>query len=135
MALEQEDRFDITNLTSRYGLLIDSRRFDEWSELWEPDASIDVPGRGPIETEEARRKLVMGSPPGVHLVAAPVVEEGGGPGTASVEQSFVFHNLATGQLMAGWYEDSLVKRDGRWYFARRAIHYFGEQQEESVGHS
>lgn len=125
--MESEDRFAIADVTSRYGLLIDSRRLDEWAELWEPAASIVVPGWQPIETPERRQKMATGSPRGVHVVAAPIVEPGPEPETATSEQSFVFHNLDTGEIMAGWYQDQLVKRAGQWRFACRVIHYFDAQ--------
>ena len=45
-----EDRQAITELLSRYGLLIDQQRTDEWMELFLEDAVIEVPGRPPFRT-------------------------------------------------------------------------------------
>jgi len=119
-----EDRQAITELLSRYGLLIDQQRTDEWMDLFLEDAVIEVPGRPPLRTGIDRRGLAEGAPRGLHLAAAPIVRAGNSDDSALAEQSFSFLNLQTGKPLVGWYEDELVKRAERWYIARRAINYF-----------
>jgi SnoaL-like protein len=119
-----EDRQAITELLSRYGLLIDQRRLDEWMELFLADAVIEVPGRTQMSTGPDRRGLAAGAPPGEHLVAPPIIRAGNSDDSALVEQSFQYYNLETRKVLVGWYEDELVKREDTWYIARRAINYF-----------
>jgi hypothetical protein len=119
-----EDRQAITELLSRYGLLIDQQRPAEWTDLFLEDAVIEVPGRPACRTSEDRRRLAEGAPRGLHLAAPPVIRAGGSDDAAVVEQSFQFHNAVTGKPLIGWYEDELIKRGERWYIAHRAIHYF-----------
>jgi SnoaL-like domain len=119
-----EDRQAITELLSRYGLLIDQQRSDEWMGLFAEDAVIEVPGRPPYRTGPDRRGLAEGAPPGLHLAAPPVIRAGASDDVALVEQSFQFHNAVTGKPLIGWYEDELVKQGERWYIARRVIQYF-----------
>ena len=119
-----EDRQAITELLSRYGLLIDQQRTDEWMELFLEDAVIEVPGRPPFRTGADRRGLAEGAPRGLHLAAPPVIRAGSSDDVALGEQSFQFHNAVTGKPLIGWYDDELVKRGDRWYIARRVIQYF-----------
>jgi SnoaL-like domain len=119
-----EDRQAITELLSKYGLLIDQHRPDDWMELFLEDAVIEVPGRPHYRTAADRRGLAQGAPPGLHLSAPPVIRAGSSDDAALVEQSFLFHNLASGKPLVGWYEDELVKRGEQWYIARRVIQYF-----------
>ncbi|MDA8045833.1 MAG: nuclear transport factor 2 family protein [Actinomycetota bacterium] len=123
MGLQVEDRLAITELLSKYGLLIDRHRIDEWSLLFTDDAVFDVPGIGPLCTAEARRRMVETAPKGLHLAAPPIIDEGP-DGSASCQQEYLFRNVETGRFLTGWYEDEVVKRDGQWLFARRAIKYF-----------
>ena len=123
-ALSADDRQAITEMLSRYGLLIDQGRVDEWEAMFVGDAEFDVPGQEPLRTGPARRAMVEGAPRGLHLCAPPVIRSDGPDGTATTEQSFLFRNLETGQMLTGWYEDTLVKREAQWLFASRRIQYF-----------
>ena len=104
-----EDRLAITEVMSKYALFIDTRRTEEWEALFEDDSIIEIDGRPPIDTAEGRRKLIQGSPRGVHLAAAPIIRDGPATDSAVAEQTFMFHNLVTGASLAGWYEDTLVE--------------------------
>ena len=119
-----EDRQVITELLSRYGLLIDQKRVDEWMELFVEEAVIEVPGRPPLRTGAERRGLAEGAPVGLHLAAPPILRAGGSDDVALGEQSFQYQNAVTGKPIIGWYEDELVKQGQRWYIARRVIQFF-----------
>jgi SnoaL-like domain len=119
-----EDRQAITELLSRYGLLIDQKRIDQWMELFLADAVIEVSGRPPMATGPDRRALAEGAPAGEHLVAPPIIRAGTSDDSALVEQTFHYYNLETRKVLVGWYEDELVKREDTWYISRRAIKYF-----------
>ncbi|MGO8861169.1 MAG: nuclear transport factor 2 family protein [Acidimicrobiales bacterium] len=127
MTLDLHDRQAITELLSRYGLLIDQRRLDEWTALFTEACEFVVPGMGTFRTVEDRRRMVENGMRGVHLVASPVIRAGDADGTAEAEQSFMFRASETGRFMTGWYSDTLVKQDGVWLIARRAIQYISRQ--------
>ncbi len=127
MTLDLDDRQAITELLSRYGLLIDQRRLDEWSTLFTEECEFVVPGLGTFSTVADRRRMVENGMRGVHLVAAPVIRAGDTGGTAEAEQSFMFRAGDSGRFMTGWYRDTLVKEGGRWRIARRAIEYISRQ--------
>ncbi len=119
-----EDRQMITDLLSRYGLLIDQKRTDEWMELFLEDAVIEMPGRPPMRTGPERRGLAEGAPLGLHLAAPPILRAGSSDDVVLGEQSFLYHNAVTGKPLIGWYEDELVKQGERWYITRRVIQFF-----------
>lgn len=122
--LAVDDGVEITQLLSKYCLLLDCRRVDEWLELFEPDATIAVGDRTPLSTEQERRELIVNSPRGAHLSAVPIIRMGDSHERATSEQTFVFFNIGTAQVRAGWYTDDLVKREDRWYLQRRVIRFF-----------
>ena len=124
MVLPAEDRWAITELLSKYGLLIDRHLMDEWTALFTPDAEFEVPGVGTFCTVEDRRGMVENAPKGLHLVASPVITPGPSGVAAACQQEFLFRNVETGKFLTGWYEDDVVKRGDEWLFARRAIRYF-----------
>ena len=47
MGLSLEDRCEITELLSQYGLLLDRQQIDEWMALFVPDAVFEMQGRPP----------------------------------------------------------------------------------------
>jgi 3-phenylpropionate/cinnamic acid dioxygenase small subunit len=118
-----EDRLAITELLSEYGLLLDQHQLADWLDLFVEDAVMEVPGLPPLRGRAERRALVETAPTGLHLCAPPILRAGEADGTASARQSFMFRNSKTGQVLAGWYADELVKRGDRWHIARRVIRY------------
>jgi hypothetical protein len=131
VSLDWEDRTEITELLSRYGLLLDQQRLNEWMDLFTIDAVIDIQGQSPLTTVESRLHLGQSAPPGTHLCAPPVIRSGEIEGSALAEQTYFFRNVATGALLSGWYEDMLDKRDGVWRFTRLSV-YFHRPTRESA---
>jgi SnoaL-like domain len=127
VSLSWEDRSEVTELLSRYALLLDRQRIDEWMDLFESDAVIDIQGLDPLTTEERRRDLGLTAPRGTHLSAPPVLREGDAEGTALVEQTFFFRDAATKAVLGGWYEGIVVKRGGTWRFRRFAVRFHRAQ--------
>jgi 3-phenylpropionate/cinnamic acid dioxygenase small subunit len=123
MALSNSDRVEIAELLSRYGLLMDRQRTEEWMDLFVNDAALDIEGRPLLSSADDRLDLAHTAPHGTHLSAPPVISEGALPETARTEQAFIFRNRAEGSFLGGWYEDDLVKADGRWRFQRRTIRF------------
>lgn len=126
MTLDPNDRAAITELLSKYALYIDARRVDEWMDLWEPDAVIEVDdGRPIIRTETDRRNLAVTAPVGVHMSAFPIIGETDVVSSVVTQQSFLFYDLGKMFVKAGWYDDIVVKRNGKWRFSSRMIRFFG----------
>jgi hypothetical protein len=123
VSLTWEDRIEITELLSRYALLLDQQRLDEWTDLFTSEAVIDIQGQPSLTTIEGRRNLGQTAPRGTHLCAPPVLREGTAEGTALAEQTYVFRNIATGALLSGWYEHVVVKSNGTWRFEWLSVHF------------
>lgn len=126
MTLSLEDRTDITELLSRYGLFLDQLRADEWLQLFLPDAVVEIEGMSSLRTNAERLELLHTAPRGVHLSAPPIISEGVTADTATSQQTFMFLQAKRGSLLAGWYDDALVKSEGTWRFQRRIIRFYRE---------
>jgi SnoaL-like domain len=117
------DRSEITELLSLYGLLLDEQQIGEWSKLFANGAVLEIEGRPPLSTEEERIELARTAPRGTHLSAPPVISEGALGGTAHARQTYLFRDRIEDRMLAGFYEDSLAKVNGRWRFAHRTIRF------------
>lgn len=124
-----EDADEIRLLLASYGECLDRRDFVAYSELFAEDGELVAP-LGEARGREAIRALLerrIGSDPpeqaSVHLIASPLVRIDGDRATSKVIWAYV-----TGGddgypllLQLGFYDDVLVREDGRWRFARRVI--------------
>jgi hypothetical protein len=133
VGLSLEDRFEITDLLSQYGLLLDRQQVDEWMALFVHDAVFEMEGRFPLTTPADRMEVGSTAPSGTHLAAPPVIRQGGAVDTAVSEQTFMFRDAESGRMLAGWYEDVLVKVEGGWRFQHRTIHFHGTPRNSSSG--
>jgi len=126
---------------AQYCQLCDDGRFDEWAELFTPDASFVVMGRVHTGREAIRAFIEAGQPPerrGKHLCANPLVEidEQGRRARAVTDYAFVGRVEGGFAITSvGRYHDSLVERDGSWQFHRREIVFLGDRPvgEEGTG--
>lgn len=124
--LEEKDR--IRELLALYCHHYDEARFDLWLALWTDDAVLDVDGqefrgRAGLEAFAKSALLVDGKPPMKHLVMNEVISVDADTATSTC-YLLVVRKDSEGALVpstAGVYEDRLVKRDGRWLFARRKV--------------
>lgn len=128
----------IRRLIAIYGQLIDSKRFDEWGELFAEDAEFRVWGRAYIGRSEIVREIGGMQPdrPGKHIVLQPVIDLIGASearcwtdlcGLGSSEAGIAIVTI-------GRYHDDLVRsdHDGRWRIRRRVIVMGGEPVPEDV---
>jgi hypothetical protein len=116
MPTTAQDRDEIIDVLAAYGSLLDREQIDEWLELFTPDCEFLVYGRifhGP----EGLRRMTADAPGGLHLGAVPTVKVNGDEARAG--QSFLFVDQKTHEQRIGWYDDELVRLDGRWRIARR----------------
>ena len=120
----------IRRLMALYAQLLDSRRLDEWGELFTFDAIFQVWG----QTWTGRNEIVKAiggmqtEHPGKHISLTPVIDLlGSGRARAWTDLS-AFASAKDGITIAtiGRYHDELVFQGGRWRFARRAVVMPGE---------
>ena len=134
-----EDYEAIRRLIAIYAQLLDSRRFDEWGELFRADATFLVWGRKYRGRDEILREIAGMQPadhPGKHALLQPVMDlMGEGRALAWTDMS-VMTTTDRGIEVAtiGLYHDELVRDSsgGRWRFASRAIVMAGEPLPEGV---
>jgi hypothetical protein len=120
------DRFAITETLSRYCHCLDRGRWDEFAALFTPDCRLDLSQvLGCYEGAAGIRQFssMIGSTGIVmrHLVTNIVVR-----GDADHAQAESYVLAITGppggaQQTTGFYDDELIKRDGRWLLHRRRL--------------
>jgi uncharacterized protein (TIGR02246 family) len=136
---ELEAREAIRRLIAIYAQLLDSRRLEEWGELFAPDAVFQVWGK----TWRGRREIVAGiggmQPefPGKHVCLVPVIDLQGVERARAWTDLSAFASSPDGISVAtiGRYHDELIFHGDRWRFARRAVVMAGESLPEGVAAS
>jgi 3-phenylpropionate/cinnamic acid dioxygenase small subunit len=130
----------IRRLIALYAQLLDSRRLEEWGALFAEDAVFRVWGRtyrGRTEIERELGGMQRPDMPGKHALLQPVIDlEGLDRARAWTDMSVLVQGpdgIATATI--GRYHDELVRHDGRWRFASRAIVMAGEAEPEGVARS
>jgi uncharacterized protein (TIGR02246 family) len=129
----------IRRLIALYGQLLDSKRLDDWGELFTPDATFSVWGR----TYRGRAQIVdeiggmQPEAPGKHVVLQPVIdlEEAGRARAWTDLTAFATTEQGIEIATIGRYHDRLVVQDGRWRFAERVLVMGGEDLPEGVAPS
>ena len=131
------DQLMIQDLMARYEWALDSGDAKAYAALFAEDGALAMPGgeqKGRSAIQKAIEDLVKsfsasapgGSPPKIqHILSNLVIEQHGA--TAETKSFWTEIWNPTGKAMgvraAGHYEDRLVKRGGKWWFARRQIFY------------
>jgi uncharacterized protein (TIGR02246 family) len=123
----------IAELIARYNYAIDHNDFQGWADCFAPDGIFDgMIGRfaahGELDrfTDEVKR-LTADTPNLRHYVTNIVTEI---DGDTARSRCFLLMTSTTKEggtkiVIAGEYEDQLVKRDGRWLFTYRKVHMDG----------
>ena len=121
----------IRRLIALYGQLLDSKRFAEWGELFTEDAVFQFWGRAIRGREEIVREIggMQAPAPGKHVVLQPVIDLDDAEHARAWTDLSAFATTKRGIEIAtiGRYHDRLVKRDGRWRIAARALVMGGEE--------
>jgi hypothetical protein len=84
---------DIRATIVRYAMLVDDGRFDEWAELFTPEARFHVMGATTVGREAIQAFITEALPPerrGKHLCGVPLIDVDSWNGTARVWTDFVF---------------------------------------------
>jgi SnoaL-like domain len=118
---EIADVLEIHDVFARYAYLMDTKRLDEWLELFSSDCRYVVHGREYERREGVREMVGLAAPEGTHMVAAPTIRVDGEHATAA--QTFIAISADKKSFRSGWYEDELAKVDGRWLISVRACSF------------
>lgn len=127
-----EDREQIRQLLVDYGATLDRRDFTAFGALFAADAEYagggaPVHGRASIQ---AQLEGIIGSnpsglpAPNFHLSFNPSITLDGDHATAVSLGAYTAPDAASGSthmVFFVWYQDELVREDGRWLFQRRAV--------------
>jgi hypothetical protein len=128
--LDANDIVLIHQLLGNYGHLIDHRRWDEFTELWVADATIDYIG-GSGRVELVGRDAIVGwfrsvddqHPPAHHVTNIVVDASAIDSGPVDVHSKFIapFTQPAhvPKRLYGGDYHDIVVKSAGGWLFRHK----------------
>ena len=128
----------IRRLITLYGQHLDSRRFEDWGNLFTANAHFRVWGRVHEGRDAIVREICGMQPeaPGKHVVLQPVID------IEDVHHARCWTDLCAmatvGKeirvMTVGRYHDRLEKdgRDGRWRFAERALVMGGESLPDGV---
>ena len=112
------DLREILGWLAEYGASVDEQRWADLHRLWTAEAELCVFGqthRGPDAIEAFMRRAI----PGKHITAVPRVELDGERARSVAD--FIFFRADLSPFTAGVYRDEWVRRDGRWWLARREI--------------
>jgi hypothetical protein len=127
--LEEKDA--IRELIARYCFYIDLGQYDEWAATFAEEAVFEVSGMFRFEGRAAIRefadhipKNAQGLPGMKHCTLNQVIEVSCERAKASCYLILVREGTPLLHVdIAGRYEDELVKRSGRWLFARRTAYF------------
>jgi hypothetical protein len=137
MVQQLYDREMILELMSRYGYTLDVGDGEAYADLFTADGSVIAGGGEEYKGREALVKLGASAgarpdapppppnaprPPIHHLYSNVHIDLKGS--TATVKAYWVVLNGSTGTAVIqsmGWYEDSLIKQNGRWRYTQRRI--------------
>lgn len=130
---EAADRVAIHALLIEYGASLDRRDFDGFGRLFGADGLYEagpaMTARGPEAGEMMRRIFATGpnatNTPNFHLFFNELIWFDGPDRARSTSMClFMTPDKETGRptvAVSARYEDELVRRDGRWLFARRRL--------------
>jgi len=128
------DRQEIEELFTAYGATLDRRDFDSFGRLFAEDAVYaggpGEPVRGRAAIAAMLQKQITSNPshlpmPDFHLYFNPSIQVDGDRAVASSKGAYVIPDLANNGARIVFfvsYDDTLIRRTGRWVFASRAIH-------------
>jgi 3-phenylpropionate/cinnamic acid dioxygenase small subunit len=127
------EKAEIAELIARYNFAIDHDDFQGWADCFAPDGIFDgMIGRYAAHAELERftndvKALTATTPNLRHYVTNMLTEV---TGNEARSRCFLLMTSTTKEggskiVIAGEYEDDLVKHHGRWLFKRRKVHMDG----------
>ncbi|WP_226794350.1 nuclear transport factor 2 family protein [Altererythrobacter sp. CC-YST694] len=125
-ARKADDYIEICNLQAAYGYYVDKGRWDDAADLFAPDATLELAGRGVYVGQERVRAYLHHLPPydrGVlynHMQLQPVIHIDSTTGTAKGRwRSFMMVGALGAEARWGeaTYENQYKRVDGKWRIA------------------
>ena len=127
-----EDREQIRQLLVDYGATLDRQDFDAFGALFAADAEYaggGAPVRGRAAIQAQLAGIIGSNPSGLpapnfHLSFNPSITLDGDRATAMSLGAYTAPDAASGatrMVFFVWYQDELVREDGRWLFQRRTV--------------
>jgi uncharacterized protein (TIGR02246 family) len=114
---------EIRALIATYAISFDDHDWDRFGALWTEDAAFVVDGRA-FEGREAMLEFLTTCLPddygGKHMNSPPLIELGPDGESAEAWTDVVWIPQNFENAIVARYHDTLVRRDGRWLFARRS---------------
>ena len=122
----------IRDVLTRYCMLCDDGRFDEWADLFAIDASFVVMGNVHRGRSAIQAFIEAGQPPerrGRHAGMGSLVDVNEAGSTAKAWTDFLFVSQQREITVIGRYHDELAvdPDDGRWRFTLREIVFLGAE--------
>ncbi len=124
--LTADDRHLIAQTLALHAYVSDEDQLDRLDELFVPDAVYDMrlSGMGAFEGMDAIRAAASrlrasGHAPTAHFVTNVVITERDGETAGARSRGLMI--MHDGALRAVTYDDTLVRRDGRWLISHRVI--------------
>lgn len=129
-----EDRLAIRELHDRYADAVVRVDAGAWGDCWAEDAVWEFMGLT-IEGRAAIVDLWTGAMAGfdaVSFVAVPgAIAIDGDRAKGRCQTHEILVEKGQSRVAGGLYEDEFVKRDGRWFYARRNFRVIAEHRPES----
>lgn len=127
-----DPQVDIRDVLTRYCMLCDDGRFDEWGELFTPDARFAVMGHVHEGRAAIQLFIEAGQPAerrGRHAGLGSIVDVDSDGLSARAWTDFLFVSQHCEIKVIGRYHDKLVldPSDGRWRFTLREIVFLGSE--------
>ncbi len=119
-----EDRLAIRELVESYNDAVMRFDGDAWAANWTDDATWSLPGAGDITGKANFFPVWQGAMAdftfvGFFASAGPIIVDGNTATGTWYQQEFLHSKDGTQRNVTGKYDDTYVKADGRWFFAKR----------------
>ena len=119
MSASDSDLREILGWLAEYGASVDEERWSDLRALWAEDAELCVFGRS-YRGADAIETFMRQAKRGKHITAVPHIEFDGERARSAADYVF-FAKPDLAPFSAGVYRDEWLRRDGRWWLARREI--------------
>ena len=130
-----EDRLAIRELVDSYNDAVMRLDGEAWASNWMEDGIWSLPGVGEVAGKAKfypmwQQAMSAFSFVGFFASAGPIVVTGDTAHGTWYQQEFLHMKAGGKQTITGRYEDDYVRKDGRWYFAKRVYAVLDRQVTE-----